>query len=78
MDGGRRAHLAAKNTSVASPAHRSGWCGLLPLPEDRTLVEDHQLCGVCFDILRNVDWRRISDACDEPPRHARRSHPTGL
>ena len=65
MDGGRRAHLDAPNhhdatnTGVASGAHRCGWCGLLPLPEDRTLVEDHQLCSACFDILQGVDWQHI-------------------
>jgi hypothetical protein len=65
MDGGRRTHLDAPkhwdttDRSVASPSHRCGWCGLLPLPEDQTRVEEHQLCGVCFDILRDVDWQHI-------------------
>jgi hypothetical protein len=65
MDGGRRAHLDAPehrdatDRSVASPTHRCGWCGLLPLPEDQTRAAEHQLCGVCRDILRGVDWRRM-------------------
>jgi hypothetical protein len=65
MDGGRRAHLDGpkhrdtKDVSVPSPALRCGWCGLLPLPEQRMLVEDHQLCDACFDILRGVDWRCV-------------------
>jgi hypothetical protein len=65
MDGGRRTHLDAPkhrdaaDRSVASPMHRCGWCGLLPLPEDQTRVEERQLCGVCFDMLRGVDWQHI-------------------
>jgi hypothetical protein len=59
MDGGRRAHLDAKNTSAASAAHRCGWCALLALPEDLAVVEGHQLRGVCFGFLRDVDWRRV-------------------
>ena len=68
MDVGTRAHLDASMipdeegtpaTSISSLAHRCGQCGLLPLPEDQTRVEERQLCGVCFDMLRDVDWQHI-------------------
>jgi hypothetical protein len=65
MDDGRRTPLDAPgqrhaaDTSGAGPAQRCGWCGLLPLPEHRTLVEEHGLCGVCFGFLQGVDWQRV-------------------
>ena len=60
MDGSRLPALdhaahASTNASKASRAHRCGWCGLLPLAEDQPFVDDKQLCGVCFGILKHLD-----------------------
>ncbi len=64
MDGSRppaldHANHANATAFAASGAHRCGWCGLLPLPEDRALVVAKQLCHVCFGILGHVDWRHL-------------------
>ena len=62
MDGERPAHnevLAPGSRPQPDHLLRCGWCGLLPLPVDRTLIEGHQLCSVCFDILKGADWRTL-------------------
>jgi hypothetical protein len=59
MDGSRRAHLDTR-ADVSTPIpHRCGWCGLLPLADDQTLDDEHELCGSCLAILKDVDWRAL-------------------
>ena len=64
------------NASPARGAHRCGWCGLLPLPEDRASVADERLCGACLAILRHVDWRKLLNRLSSP-RALRRRHEAG-
>lgn len=63
MDGSRRAHLdTVPQGSTAINQHRCGWCGLLPLLEDRAPRHNPELCGACSALLKDVDWKNLLSA----------------
>ncbi len=63
MDGSRRAHFdTLPHVSAGLNQHRCGWCGLLPLPEDRGPPHDPELCGACSALLKDIDWRALLTA----------------
>ena len=72
MDGDQAAPKEMMAPDVRSQLHplmRCGWCGLLPLPEERSLIRHTQLCGACFDILSGADWRSLLNECSEARRN---------
>jgi hypothetical protein len=73
MDGSRSPSLFQDPTtaSMAGGSHRCGWCGLLPLPEERP-IGNKALCETCSGFLKGVDWRALlgrawQQDCVTPP-----------